>query len=72
MVSSEDSLWLLSQQYIHDLKDGSENNMKGLKNFVSEAISMVSLVVIPATIGAMLFSRDSGTTIRPWSAFRKL
>jgi len=36
----------------------AENNMKGLKNFVSEAISMVSLVVIPATIGAMLFSRE--------------
>lgn len=34
----------------------TENNMNGLKKSVSEAINSISLLVIPATIGAMLFA----------------
>lgn len=39
-------------------KMAAESNMKGLKSYVSEAISMVSLLVMPATIGAMVFSNE--------------
>lgn len=37
-------------------KMAAENNMDGLKSSVSEAINSISLLVIPATIGAMCFS----------------
>jgi putative peptidoglycan lipid II flippase len=39
-------------------KMAAENNLKGLKGYVSEAISMINLLVIPATIGAMIFSKE--------------
>ena len=35
-----------------------EENIKGLKSTISEAISIISLLVIPATIGAMIFSEE--------------
>ena len=34
----------------------SEKNMRGLKETLHEAIGMISLVVVPATIGAILFA----------------
>ena len=36
----------------------TEDNIKGLKSTISEAISTISLLVIPATIGAMIFSEE--------------
>ncbi|WP_042683491.1 murein biosynthesis integral membrane protein MurJ [Anaerosalibacter massiliensis] len=33
-----------------------ENNIKGLKRTISEAINSISLLVVPATIGAMFFA----------------
>ena len=39
-------------------KMAAEKNMKGLKTYVSEAISIINLLVIPATIGAMIFSKE--------------
>ena len=35
-----------------------EDNIKGLKIYIAETISVINLVVIPATIGAMLFSTE--------------
>lgn len=37
-------------------KMATEDNIKGLKKIVSEATNSISILVIPATIGAMLFS----------------
>lgn len=37
-------------------KMAAENNMDGLKNSVSEAISGINLLVIPATVGSMIFA----------------
>lgn len=39
-------------------KLAAENNVKRLKHTISEAIAMVCLLVIPITIGAMVFSRQ--------------
>lgn len=39
-------------------KMAAEKNIKGLKTYVSEAISIINLLVIPATIGAMIFSKE--------------
>ena len=39
-------------------KMAAEDNLKGLKNTISEAISIISLLVIPATVGAMIFSEE--------------
>ena len=39
-------------------KMAAEDNIKGLKSTLSEAISTISLLVIPATIGAMIFSDE--------------
>ncbi len=39
-------------------KIAAENNIKGLKSSVSEAIAIVNLLVIPATIGAMIFAKE--------------
>ncbi len=39
-------------------KMAAEDNMKGLKSNISEAISIISLLVIPATVGAMIFSEE--------------
>ena len=39
-------------------KMAAGNNMKGLKTYVSEAISIISLLVVPAAIGAMVFSKE--------------
>ncbi len=36
----------------------AEDNIKGLKRVISEAIGIINLIVIPATVGAMLFSRE--------------
>lgn len=36
----------------------AEDNMVGLKRSVSEAISIINLVLFPATAGAMIFSRE--------------
>ena len=35
-----------------------EDNTKGLKASIGESLSIINLVVIPATIGAMLFSKE--------------
>jgi putative peptidoglycan lipid II flippase len=37
-------------------KMAAENNMKGLKKSLSEAISSINLLVLPATVGAMIFA----------------
>lgn len=37
-------------------KMAAENNMTGLKKSLSEAISSISLLVLPATVGAMVFA----------------
>ncbi|NLM26524.1 MAG: murein biosynthesis integral membrane protein MurJ [Firmicutes bacterium] len=37
-------------------KMAADNNLDGLKSSVAEAISLVNLLVIPATIGAMIFA----------------
>jgi len=34
----------------------SENNLKGLKKSLSEAIGLINLMVVPATIGAIIFA----------------
>ena len=39
-------------------KLAAEKNIKGIKSYISEAILMVNLLVIPATIGAMIFSKE--------------
>lgn len=39
-------------------KMAAEDNLKGLKSTISEAISIISLLVIPATVGAMIFSEE--------------
>ena len=39
-------------------KMAAEDNIKGLRNSISEAISIINLLVIPATIGAMFFSKE--------------
>jgi putative peptidoglycan lipid II flippase len=39
-------------------KMAAAENMKGLKDSISEAISIINLFVIPATIGAMIFSKE--------------
>ncbi len=39
-------------------KMAAEDNIKGLKSTISEAISTISLLVVPATIGAMIFSEE--------------
>ena len=39
-------------------KMAAEKNIKGLKGYVSEAISIINLLVVPATIGAMIFSKE--------------
>ncbi len=36
----------------------AEGNLKGLKDSLSEAIVIVGLLVIPATVGAMIFSKE--------------
>lgn len=35
----------------------AEDNMKGLKKTVSQAISSINLLVVPATVGAMIFAK---------------
>ena len=37
-------------------KMAAQNNMNGLKKSVSEAINIINLLVIPATVGAMVFA----------------
>lgn len=39
-------------------KMAAEGNVKGLKASISEAISIINLLIIPATIGAMIFSKE--------------
>lgn len=39
-------------------KMAAENNMEGLKKSLSEAISGINMLVIPATVGAMIFSEQ--------------
>lgn len=39
-------------------KMAAEDNLRGLKSTISEAISIISLLVIPATVGAMIFSEE--------------
>lgn len=39
-------------------KMAAEDNLKGLKSTISEAISIISLLVLPTTIGAMIFSEE--------------
>ena len=36
----------------------ASGNMRGLKTSISEAISIVNLLVVPATVGIMIFSRQ--------------
>jgi putative peptidoglycan lipid II flippase len=37
-------------------KMASEQNLRGLKNTLSEAIAMINIMVIPATVGAIIFA----------------
>ncbi|NMB42000.1 MAG: murein biosynthesis integral membrane protein MurJ, partial [Firmicutes bacterium] len=46
-----------------------EGNVKGLKAYVAEAISIINLLVVPATIGAMLFSQEIVTLLFGRGAF---
>ncbi len=39
-------------------KMAAEGKMRSLKAYLGEAISMVNLLVIPATVGAMIFARE--------------
>lgn len=39
-------------------KMAAGGNVKGLKTSISEAISIINLLIIPATIGAMIFSKE--------------
>jgi putative peptidoglycan lipid II flippase len=50
-------------------KMAAENNIKGLKASISEAISVINLLVIPATIGAMIFSKEIVTLLFGRGAF---
>ena len=50
-------------------KMAAEDNMKGLKASISEAISVINLLVIPATIGAMIFSKEIVTLLFGRGAF---
>ena len=50
-------------------KMAAENNIKGLKASFSEAISVINLLVIPATIGAMIFSKEIVTLLFGRGAF---
>ena len=36
----------------------AEKNIKGLKSYISEAVATINLLVIPVTIGAMIFSEE--------------
>ncbi|NLJ89549.1 MAG: murein biosynthesis integral membrane protein MurJ [Clostridiales bacterium] len=36
----------------------AEDNINGLKSTISESISIISLLVVPATVGAMIFSEE--------------
>ena len=47
----------------------AEGNMKSLKAYLAEAISMVNLFVIPATAGAMVFAREIVTLLFGRGAF---
>jgi putative peptidoglycan lipid II flippase len=47
----------------------AEDNMHGLKASISEAISVINLLVIPATIGAMIFSKEIVTLLFGRGAF---
>ncbi|HUM44741.1 MAG TPA: murein biosynthesis integral membrane protein MurJ [Fervidobacterium sp.] len=50
-------------------KMAAEKNIKGLKASISEAISVINLLVIPATIGAMIFSKEIVTLLFGRGAF---
>jgi len=50
-------------------KMAAEDNMNGLKASISEAISIINLLVIPATIGAMIFSKEIVTLLFGRGAF---
>jgi putative peptidoglycan lipid II flippase len=50
-------------------KMAAEDNMNGLKSSISEAISIINLLVIPATIGAMIFSKEIVTLLFGRGAF---
>lgn len=39
-------------------KMAANDNIEGLKRTINEAMSMINLVVVPATIGAMIFSKE--------------
>ena len=47
----------------------AEGNIKGLKISISEAISVINLLVVPATIGAMVFSKEIVTLLFGGGAF---
>jgi putative peptidoglycan lipid II flippase len=50
-------------------KMAAEDNMNGLKASISEAISVINLLVIPATIGVMIFSKEIVTLLFGRGAF---
>jgi putative peptidoglycan lipid II flippase len=50
-------------------KMAAEDNMDGLKASISEAISVINLLAIPATIGAMIFSKEIVTLLFGRGAF---
>jgi len=47
----------------------AEGDLRGLKSYLAEAISMVNLLVIPATVGAMVFAREIVTLLFGRGAF---
>lgn len=50
-------------------KMAASNNIKGLKRALGEAINIISLLVIPATIGTMIFSESIVTLLFGRGAF---
>lgn len=50
-------------------KMAAEGNLRGLKAYLSEAMSMVNLFVIPATVGAMIFAQEIVTLLFGRGAF---
>ena len=49
----------------------SINNIKGIKETIMEAISIISLVVIPITVGAIFFSKEIVTLLFGRGAFNE-
>lgn len=52
-------------------KKVAKNNIEGVKNILSEIISVLGLLIIPSTIGSMIFSEEIITLLFTRGAFDK-